>query len=47
MKHRISIKDNNMIMPDCDDYEDWSEFMDDWDGFMPDESDASDYWDDW
>ena len=34
-------------MPDCDDYEDWDEFMDDWDGNMPDGSDASDYWDDW
>ncbi len=34
-------------MPDPDDYEDWGEFMDDWDGNMPDGSDASDYWDDW
>lgn len=34
-------------MPDCDDYEDWGEFMDDWDGNMPDGSDASDYWDNW
>lgn len=34
-------------MPDCDDYEDWEEFMDDWDGCMPDGSDASDYWDNW
>lgn len=33
--------------PDCDDYEDWEEFMDDWDGDMPGDSDASDYWDDW
>ena len=34
-------------MPDCDDYESWEEFMDDWDGNMPDGSDASDYWDNW
>ena len=34
-------------MPDCDDYESWGEFMDDWDGNMPDGSDASDYWDNW
>ncbi len=34
-------------MPDCDDYDDWREFIDDWDGNMPDGSDASDYWDNW
>ena len=34
-------------MPDCDDYEDYDEFMDDWDGCMPDGSDAEDYWEDW
>lgn len=34
-------------MPDCDDYDNWGEFMDDWDGNMPDGSDASDYWDNW
>ncbi len=34
-------------MPDCDDYGSWGEFMDDWDGNMPDGSDASDYWDNW
>ncbi len=34
-------------MPDCDDYDSWGEFMDDWDGNMPDGSDASDYWDNW
>lgn len=34
-------------MPDCDDYENWGDFVDDWDGNMPDGSDASDYWDNW
>ncbi|WP_285829614.1 hypothetical protein [Bacteroides acidifaciens] len=34
-------------MPDCDDYEDFDDFMDDWDGYMPDGSDAEDYWDNW
>lgn len=34
-------------MPDCDDYEDLDDFLDDWDGCMPDGSDAEDYWDNW
>lgn len=34
-------------MPDCDDYENYEDFMDDWDGYMPDGSDAEDYWEDW
>lgn len=34
-------------MPDCDDYESYEDFMDDWDGDMPDGSDAEDYWEDW
>ena len=34
-------------MPDCDDYEDYEEFMDEWDGNMPDGSDAEDYWEEW
>ena len=34
-------------MPDCDDYESEEAFMDEWDGFMPDGSDAEDYWADW
>lgn len=34
-------------MPDCDDYDTYEEFMDDWDGCMPDGSDAEDYWEDW
>ena len=34
-------------MPDCDDYDSWGDFMDDWDGNIPDGSDASDYWDNW
>ena len=33
--------------PDCDDYEDEDDFLDDWDGNMPDDSDAMDYWDNW
>ena len=34
-------------LPDCDDYENYEDFMDDWDGYMPDGSDAEDYWEDW
>ena len=34
-------------LPDCDDYEDYEDFMDDWDGYMPDGSNAEDYWEDW
>ncbi len=34
-------------MPDPDDYDNWGDFMDDWDGNMPDGSDASDYYDNW
>lgn len=34
-------------MPDCDDYDSYEEFMDDWDGCMPDGSDAEDYWENW
>ena len=34
-------------LPDCDDYEGYEDFMDDWDGYMPDGSDAEDYWEDW
>lgn len=34
-------------MPDPDDYEDFDDFMDDWDGCMPDGSDAEDYYEDW
>ena len=34
-------------MPDCDDCESYEDFMDDWDGYMPDGSDAEDYWEDW
>lgn len=34
-------------MPDCDDYESEEDFLDEWDGFMPDGSDAEDYWADW
>lgn len=34
-------------MPDCDDYDSYDDFMDDWEGKMPDGSDAEDYWDNW
>lgn len=34
-------------LPDCGDYESYEDFMDDWDGYMPDDSDAEDYWEDW
>ena len=34
-------------MPACDHYEDYDDFMDDWDGCMPDGSDAEDYWENW
>lgn len=34
-------------MPDPDDYDSYEDFMDDWDGNMPDGSDAEDYWEDW
>lgn len=34
-------------MPDCDDYDSYEDFMDDWDGCMPDGSDAEDYRDNW
>ena len=45
---KITTKKTDYIdMPDCDDYGSWGEFMDDWDGNMPDGSDASDYWDNW
>lgn len=40
-------KRTTTTMPDCDDYESYDDFLDDWDGNMPDGSDASDYWDDW
>ena len=30
-------------MSDCDDYQSYEDFMDDWDGNMPDGSDAEDY----
>lgn len=34
-------------MPDVDDYDSFDDFMDDWDGNMPDGSDAWDYYDNW
>jgi len=45
-KNKSSGKDK-YEMPDCDDYESYDDFMDDWDGNMPDGSDAEDYWEDW
>lgn len=44
---KSSSSSKNYEMPDCDDYENYDEFMDDWDGNMPDGSDAEDYWEDW
>lgn len=46
-KKKTTKKSYSTDMPDCDDYGSWGEFMDDWDGNMPDGSDASDYWDNW
>lgn len=46
-KNTTTKKSYTTDMPDCDDYGSWGEFMDDWDGNMPDGSDASDYWDNW
>ncbi len=46
-KKKTTEKSYATDMPDCDDYGSWGEFMDDWDGNMPDGSDASDYWDNW
>ncbi len=46
-KKKTPKKTDHIDMPDCDDYGSWGEFMDDWDGNMPDGSDASDYWDNW
>lgn len=34
-------------MPDCDDYWDEDEFLDDWDCKIPGGMDAEDYWDNW
>lgn len=33
--------------PDPDDYDSFEDFMDDWDGNMPYDMDAEDYWDNW
>ena len=40
-------KSSSKKMPDCDDYDSYDDFMDDWDGRMPDGSDAEDYWENW
>lgn len=42
-----STKKKKVVMPDCDDYDSLDDFLDDWDGCMPDGSDAEDYWDNW
>ena len=44
---KSSKKSSKVEWPDCDDYEDEDDFLDDWDGNMPDGSDAMDYWDNW
>ena len=46
-KPSSSKKKSYYDMPDCDDYDSYDDFMDDWDGCMPDGSDAEDYWDNW
>ena len=38
---------SNDEWPDCDDYDDIEDFLDEWDGYMPDGSDAEEYWSDW
>ncbi len=45
--HKKSSKKYCTEWPDCDDYWDEDEFLDDWDGNIPDGSDAEDYWDNW
>lgn len=44
---KSSTKQKKYEMPDCDDYENLDDFLDDWDGCMPDGSDAEDYWYNW
>ena len=34
----MDLEDYTDDMPDCDDYDNWGEFMDDWEGNMPDGS---------
>ena len=46
-KYKSKSKSEEVEWPDCDDYEDFDHFMDDWEGEMPDGSNAEDYWDDW
>ena len=46
-KSSMSKVGRGMDMPDCDDYDDLEDFLDDWEGCMPDGSDAEDYWDNW
>jgi len=47
MTYKTKSKSTEVEWPDCDDYEDYGHFMDDWEGEMPDGSNAEDYWDDW
>jgi len=42
-----SKSEDKVEMPDCDDYETYEDFMDDWDGYIPGGLDAEDYWEDW
>ena len=46
-KNTSTSKKKSSTMPDCDDYDSYEDFMDDWDGNMPDGSDAEDYWENW
>jgi len=47
VKNNSTSKKPKYEMPDCDDYETFDDFMDDWEGRMPDGSDAEDYWENW
>lgn len=38
---------SKVSLPDCDDYDTFDDFMDDWDGYMPGGIDAEDYWENW
>jgi len=45
--YKSKSKSKEVEWPDCDDYEDFDHYMDDWEGDMQDGSNAEDYWDDW
>ena len=45
--NKPSTSKRSYSMPDCDDYDYFDDFMDNWDGNMPDGSDAQEYWENW